>query len=106
MEKTIRVLVANRPRLMRELIVATFADQPDIEIVGEIESASRAAVLSPTIFKAVTTIQHAPLCERGNHRLGSGQRIPRRHFHLQAHSVRPLLSAPLGASVSTCKSFC
>lgn len=34
MEK-IRVLVANRPRLMRELIVATLADQPDIEIVGE-----------------------------------------------------------------------
>lgn len=37
MERTIRVLVANRPRLMRELIVATFADQPDIEIVGEVE---------------------------------------------------------------------
>jgi chemotaxis response regulator CheB len=36
MEKVIRVLVANRPRLMRELILTTFADQPDIEIVGEI----------------------------------------------------------------------
>jgi len=36
MEKAIRVLVANRPRMMRELIVATFADQPDIEIVGEV----------------------------------------------------------------------
>jgi chemotaxis response regulator CheB len=35
MEKPIRVLVANRPRLMRETILATFADQPDIEIVGE-----------------------------------------------------------------------
>ena len=31
-----RVLVANRPRLMRELIRATIADQPDIEVVGEI----------------------------------------------------------------------
>jgi chemotaxis response regulator CheB len=31
----IRVLVANRPRLMRELVLATIADQPDIEIVGE-----------------------------------------------------------------------
>ena len=31
----IRVLVANRPRLMRELVVATLADQADIEIVGE-----------------------------------------------------------------------
>ena len=36
MEKGIRVLVANRPRLMRELILTTFADQPDIEIVGEV----------------------------------------------------------------------
>jgi DNA-binding NarL/FixJ family response regulator len=35
-ENTIRVLVANRPRLMRELLLATFADQPDIEIVGEV----------------------------------------------------------------------
>src|SRR5436190_22097200 len=36
MEKAIRVLVADRPRLMRELILTTFADQPDIEIVGEV----------------------------------------------------------------------
>lgn len=34
--KRVRVLVANRPRLMRELVLATFADQPDIEIVGEV----------------------------------------------------------------------
>ena len=36
MQKAIRLLVANRPRLMRELILTTFADQPDIEIVGEV----------------------------------------------------------------------
>src|ERR1700747_1450583 len=34
--KPIRVLVANRPRLMRELMVATISEQPDIEIVGEV----------------------------------------------------------------------
>lgn len=34
--KRIRVLVANRPRLMRELTMATIADQPDIELVGEV----------------------------------------------------------------------
>ena len=34
--KKVRVLVANRPRLMRELVLATIADQPDIEIVGEV----------------------------------------------------------------------
>lgn len=35
--KPIRVLVANRPRLMRELVIATISDQPDIEIVAEID---------------------------------------------------------------------
>ena len=34
--KRVRVLVANRPRLMRELVIATISDQPDIEIVGEV----------------------------------------------------------------------
>lgn len=33
--KRIRVLLANRPRLMRELLLATISDQPDIEMVGE-----------------------------------------------------------------------
>ena len=35
--KRIRVLVANQSRLMRELIMTTIADQPDIELVGEID---------------------------------------------------------------------
>ena len=34
--KRVRVLVANRPRLMREMVIATIADQPDIDIVGEV----------------------------------------------------------------------
>jgi len=33
----VRVLVANRPRLMRELVLATNSGQPDIEVVGEIQ---------------------------------------------------------------------
>ena len=40
MEK-IRVLFANRPRLMRELLMATICDQPDIEIAGEIQDDDR-----------------------------------------------------------------
>jgi len=36
----IRVLVGNRPRLMRELLMATIADQSDIEIVGTIVMAA------------------------------------------------------------------
>jgi hypothetical protein len=43
MEKRIRVLVANVPRLMRELILTTLSDQPDIEIVGQVED--EAAIL-------------------------------------------------------------
>ena len=35
--RTIKVLIANRPRLMRELVIATISEQPDIEIVGVIE---------------------------------------------------------------------
>lgn len=36
MDRPIRVLVANRPKLMREVIIETFVDQPDITIVGEV----------------------------------------------------------------------
>jgi AmiR/NasT family two-component response regulator len=38
--KPVRVLVANRPRLMRELVIATICDQSDIEIVGEVQDES------------------------------------------------------------------
>jgi len=38
--KRIRVLVANQPRLMRELVLATIVDQPDIDVVGEVGNAS------------------------------------------------------------------
>ncbi len=34
--KRVRVLVANRPRLMRELLLSAIADQPDIEVMGEV----------------------------------------------------------------------
>ncbi len=44
MEK-IRVLVANRPRLMRELVLATISDQPDIEVLGEVTDDSQIAHL-------------------------------------------------------------
>jgi AmiR/NasT family two-component response regulator len=41
--KRARVLVANHPRLMRELVMATIADQPDIEVVGEVRNDSELA---------------------------------------------------------------
>lgn len=39
--QTTRVLVANRPRLIREMVLATIADEPDIQVVGETESESQ-----------------------------------------------------------------
>jgi len=36
MDRSIRILVANQPKLMRELILATLAEEPGIEIVGEV----------------------------------------------------------------------
>jgi chemotaxis response regulator CheB len=39
--KRVRVLVANRPRLMRDLLLSTITDQPDIEVVGEVSDESQ-----------------------------------------------------------------
>ncbi|HYL69412.1 MAG TPA: hypothetical protein VEX69_09610 [Candidatus Limnocylindria bacterium] len=41
--KLMRVLVANQPKLMREVILAMFADQPDMEIVGEVSDETQIA---------------------------------------------------------------
>jgi DNA-binding NarL/FixJ family response regulator len=43
------VLVANEPRLMREVILSTLADQSDIEIIGEIQAE---AEILPTVERA------------------------------------------------------
>ena len=46
--KPIRVQVANRPRLMRELMVATISEQPDIETVGEVQDAELVSAVEKT----------------------------------------------------------
>ncbi|HEY2544754.1 MAG TPA: hypothetical protein VGI46_01685 [Candidatus Acidoferrum sp.] len=38
METNVRVLVANRPRLLRELVLSTLSEQAGISIVGEAEN--------------------------------------------------------------------
>ncbi len=54
MPRSIRVLVANRPKLMRELIVSTLADEPGVEIVGEVadeaEIAEKVREVSPDLL--------------------------------------------------------
>ncbi|MGD0909454.1 MAG: hypothetical protein ABSA96_17880 [Candidatus Acidiferrales bacterium] len=43
MTQPIRVVVANQPRLMREMVLATIIEQPDIEIVAEIQNENEIA---------------------------------------------------------------
>jgi DNA-binding NarL/FixJ family response regulator len=35
--------VANRPRLMRDLVLAVIADEPDIEVIGELQDENQLA---------------------------------------------------------------
>jgi len=59
--RKIRVLVANRPRLMRDLVLATISEQPDIEVLGELEDdsqlASAVAELNPDFV--IIALDHA-----------------------------------------------
>jgi chemotaxis response regulator CheB len=59
MVKTFRVLMANQPKLMRELLVETLAEQPWVEIVGEVsdESEIRHLVLKTSPDLLVVTAE-------------------------------------------------
>jgi len=70
MEKATRVLVANRPKLMREVILAALADQPDVEIVGEVSdeaeilSQVQATLPDLLVIGLDENEQRPPICER------------------------------------------
>lgn len=51
--RRVRVLVANHPRLMRELVLATIADQPDIEVVGEVQNEDELAEIVEQVLPDV-----------------------------------------------------
>jgi chemotaxis response regulator CheB len=65
----IRVLVANQPRLMRDLVLATIADQPDIEVLGELEDDSKIAQAVADLNPDIVIIaldrpdQRPPICD-------------------------------------------
>jgi chemotaxis response regulator CheB len=85
MERHIRVLVAIRPRLMRELILNTFADQPDIEIVGEV--ADEAELLAAVDSSSPDFLV---LSQDGtDHRPSICDEILRRHPALRIVAVAP-----------------
>ena len=46
MSEPIRVIVANKPRLMRELVMEIISEQPDIEVLAEVQN-------DPDIYRAV-----------------------------------------------------
>jgi len=59
MTQHIRVVVANRPRLMRELVVETISEQPDIEILDAVDE-THPDVL---IIALSENNQRPPLCD-------------------------------------------
>jgi DNA-binding NarL/FixJ family response regulator len=61
--KRIRVLVATQPRLIRELIMATIADQPDIELVGEV---GKPADLADAVAQSRPDVLIVPMDEHKN----------------------------------------
>ena len=56
MQRVLRVLVANQPRLMRELIVGALTEQPDIEIVGEVTNDAEVPSLVTKILPDLVVI--------------------------------------------------
>ena len=65
----IRVLIANQPRLMRELISATIADQPDIELVGEVNQRED---LTEVVAQTRPDVLIVPMDDRNKYRAQCG----------------------------------
>lgn len=65
----IRVLIANQPRLMRELISATIADQPDIELVGEV---GKQDDLAEVVAETRPDVLIVPMDDRNKYRTQCG----------------------------------
>jgi chemotaxis response regulator CheB len=69
MDKTFRVLMANQPRLMRELLLEVLAEESWIQIVGEVteESQIRELVLKTSpdllVVTAETRGKRPPICD-------------------------------------------
>ena len=83
--KKIKVLLANRPRLMRELLFATISDQPDIEIVGEIE---QDADIEPFLDRAQPDFLVIAMTNSGE-RPSLCDHILERHPHVKILAIAP-----------------
>jgi DNA-binding NarL/FixJ family response regulator len=67
--KRVRVLLANQPRLIRELIMTIIADQPDIDLVGEV---SRNTNLTDAVEQSRPDVLILTLDERDKYRAQCG----------------------------------
>ena len=83
MERATRILVANSPKLMRDVILAALADQPDIEIVGEVSDEAEIAQQVQTTLPDLLVIA----LEQSERRPAICDRILREHPELRIIAV-------------------
>ena len=83
MERATRILVANSPKLMRDVILAALADQPDIEIVGEVSDEAEIAQQVQTTLPDLLVIA----LEQSERRPAICDRILREHPDLRIIAV-------------------
>lgn len=110
MGKPIRVLVASGPRFMRELILTTFADQPDIEIVGEVPDEAdipeRVEKTNPdfVVLAQDTLVERPNICDivlRGRPHIRIITIAPRNNYLVHYWASPDLQSCRLEASEET-----
>jgi DNA-binding NarL/FixJ family response regulator len=83
MDKVIRILLANRPRVMREFLMATLADRPDVEVVGEVLNE---AEITRTVKKTMPDLLVISLDELGQ-RPSICDAVLRAHPHVRIIAV-------------------
>ena len=83
MERATRILVANSPKLMRDAILAALADQPDIEIVGEVSDEAEIAQQVQTTLPDLLVIA----LDKSERRPAICDRILREHPELRIIAV-------------------
>ena len=81
----IRVLIANQPRLMRELISATIADQPDIELVGEV---GKQEDLAEAVAETRPDVLIVPMDDQNSYRAQCGFLLGR-HPEMKILAIAP-----------------
>lgn len=99
-DRVIRILIAKRKKLTSELILATLAGQPGLEIVGESEEAD----ISNRVAKTLPNLLVISLDELGKCP-GLGGTILREHPKMRIIAVssepsRPLVTGPLSMSIA------